>query len=111
MMKMWLDDLRSPQDPFIQEHYGANGDEVWVKTVSEAKDLLASGEVIKMSLDHDLGEEEPDGYDLVRWIAKEAHAGNMKPPFWVVHSDNPVGAKSMIQGLRAADKYWKRSQE
>lgn len=35
-MKVWLDDERDPQDPSIQEDFGARPDMIWVKTAEEA---------------------------------------------------------------------------
>jgi len=49
-MKVWLDDVRKP--PVGWE---------WRKTALEAIELLKSGEVRELSLDHDL---EPEHYDL-----------------------------------------------
>ena len=54
-MKVWLDDLRNPLDPYYQKKYGAAGNEVWVKSVEEAITLLKKGEVESISLDNDLG--------------------------------------------------------
>jgi hypothetical protein len=63
-VKVWLDDRRSP--------YPQPDEWVWVRTPAEAIELLESGTVSELSLDHDLGlmdgERELTGYDVVTWI-------------------------------------------
>jgi hypothetical protein len=90
-MKLWLDDERDPTDPFIQSEFGATGDEVWVKTASQAIDRLRNCKVTSISLDHDLGPDAGDGYQVACWIEKNAN--NIGRMNWYVHSMNPVGAK------------------
>jgi hypothetical protein len=55
-MRVWLDDRRPPPD----------GEWAWVKTPEEAIELLATGEVSEISLDHDLGllDREPGPPEL-----------------------------------------------
>jgi Cyclic-phosphate processing Receiver domain len=65
-VKVWLDDRRPPYpDPKTW---------VWVKTPAEAIELLQTGTVTELSLDHDLGltdgEREVTGYDVVTWIER-----------------------------------------
>ncbi|HET7478362.1 MAG TPA: cyclic-phosphate processing receiver domain-containing protein [Rubrobacteraceae bacterium] len=80
-MRMWLDDLRPPPRGWV-----------WVRTVEEAIPLLAAGDVVEASMDHDLGEGVEEGYALVLWMAEHdiwpGHALE-------VHSANPVGAERM----------------
>jgi hypothetical protein len=59
-MRIWLDDLREPPD----EGW------VWVKTIEEATNLLANGQVESLSLDNDLGEGFPEGRRLALWMAE-----------------------------------------
>ena len=76
VVKLWLDDLRTP--PAADWH--------WVKTVDDAIKALETGSVEVASLDHDLGASreqvtddpsidshgsgDPEsGLDLVRWMA------------------------------------------
>ena len=107
-MDLYVDDLRDAPD------------ESWTlaKTIAEAKRHLASGNVERCSLDHDLGacedcqkrsldvgnmqtpettffswcEHEEDGTKLVRWMIEAGHWSKFKP---TVHSANPVGAARM----------------
>ncbi len=88
------------------------------RTVEEAQRLLASGEVNRCSLDHDMGACEAcrskglhegdcltpettfqnwcphvmDGTKLVRWMVETGHWPKQKPE---VHSANPEGLKRM----------------
>lgn len=99
-MKLWLDDVRDP----VQ--HGRIG-WIWVKTAEEAIDLLATGQVERASLDHDLSiratmgdwEKEVTGYDVVCWM--EEHG--VWPPGGVeVHSMNPVGRTRMLAVIQRA---------
>jgi hypothetical protein len=95
-MKVWLDDRRPPRDP----------DWVWVKTPEEAIELLATGEVTEISLDHDLGlldrSPEATGYDVVLWVEHQVATGGFVPPeVIVVHSANSSAAPKMERGIEA----------
>jgi len=83
-MKLWLDDVRPP--PPGWEH---------ARTVEEAQSLLGTGAVDEASLDHDLGDEQPDGGALVRWMALTGRWPKARP---VVHSLNPVG-RAYMEGM------------
>jgi hypothetical protein len=81
-VKLWLDDLRTPPDETW----------AWVKTVDDAIALMQSHEVAQASLDHDLGDDIPEGRKLVLWMAEHQ--------IWpteaiTIHSANPVGADHM----------------
>jgi hypothetical protein len=106
-MKLWLDDERDPKDPHIQKEFNSTPDMVWVKTVPEAITLLETGEVIEISLDHDLGLPQT-GYDLARWIEEKAFNKQLAPLKWRLHTQNTVGRKFMRYSLRNADKYWSK---
>lgn len=120
MVNLWLDDVRPAPIGWL-----------WVKTVEEAKALLQAGEVIKASLDHDLGaceeclsgksfeqwmvesnfQQTPNcehfgtGYTLVCWMEETGFWPQEKP---TVHSANPAGRKRM---LLAIDREWERRQD
>jgi hypothetical protein len=109
-MRVWLDDLRDM--PFDFDHHA--------RTAAEAIQLLATGAVQRISLDHDLGDEgNGTGYEVAKWIEAKAFAWsqgdeNGLPPLeWSIHSQNPVGLKNITQALRNADRFWamRRSQE
>ncbi len=104
---LWLDDERDPAHPATQKRYGSTGDEVWVKTVPEAMEYLQRCTVESISLDHDLGEGQATGYDLAKWIEKQAYNWTIPPFKWEVHSSNPSGAFNIRMALSAANKFWK----
>lgn len=104
--KLWLDDERDPSDPKIQNLFGAEGDEIWVKTASAAIIYLSSGKIQSISLDHDLGLSAGSGMDVANWIEEQAFLGNIPRLVWFVHSKNSVGAQNIERALRNADKFW-----
>jgi hypothetical protein len=99
-MKVFLDDVRPMPD----------GYDVHAKTAKEAIDLLSTGKVIFISLDHDLGPEEAGtGYQVAEYIEREAFYQNLPRLYWQIHSANPVGIKNMTKALENADKFWAKS--
>lgn len=106
-IKLWLDDERDPSAPNIQNHFGAEGDEVWVKTAAVAISYLRQGNVISISLDHDLGPASAGtGMDVAKWIEEQAFHGKLPRLSWSVHSMNPVGKKNMMRAMLRADEFW-----
>lgn len=94
---MWLyvDDLRDIPTGFV----GA-------RTFEEAVEILKTGQVELISLDHDLGcdnngIELKNGYDLVNWICNEG----VSIPKVYIHTDNPVGRAKMLAGLQNGMKH------
>lgn len=95
-MRLWLDDLR-PAPP----------NWVWCKTLDEVQIvfMIAAREgtaISEMSFDHDLGEGQPDGYDVIKWIVRTYPS--LYPWKVSVHSANPVGAEN----IRAYDEWFRR---
>lgn len=88
MINVYIDDIR------ILPDYYKNSDELWVpiRKVEDVIGLLQKGVVYDLSLDHDMGTDEPTGYDLMCWMERN----NVWPKGNVyVHSANPVGAQKM----------------
>ncbi len=105
-IKLWLDDERNPEDPITQQKFGSNGDEIWVKTVEEAKKYILQGKVVSISFDHDLG-TELTGYDLAKWIEERAFDKSLKLiPIMRVHSQNVIGAKNILTSISKCYEYW-----
>jgi hypothetical protein len=105
-MKVWLDDRRPP--------YPEPDTWVWVKTPAEAIDLLRTGRVTELSLDHDLGlpagERELTGYDVVTWIEEAVVTEEFVPPADIrVHSSNASAALKMERGIESIKQLSKRS--
>jgi hypothetical protein len=93
-VKIWLDDWRPA--PYGWLH---------VRTPEEAIELLRTGEVEAISLDHDLGLDEGrlrerTGYDVLLWLEREVAAGRTTPPAEMrVHSGNVAVIKRMEQAV------------
>src|ERR1039458_6608833 len=98
-IRLWLDDdLVDRAAPPGWTH---------VTTVKDATDLLDTGRVVELSLDHDLGDDERfgRGIEVVDWLAEqqEVHGRVLWPrDGLIVHSANPAGRDAMI---RAAENY------
>jgi hypothetical protein len=98
-MRVWLDDVRDAPQGWIH-----------VTTPEEAIELLRSGEVEEISLDHDLGlatpEYERTGYDVLAWLEEAVATGAWKRPVPVirVHSGNPVGWRRMEQAIASIQR-------
>ncbi|MEZ6068494.1 MAG: cyclic-phosphate processing receiver domain-containing protein [Planctomycetaceae bacterium] len=105
MFHIWLDDIRDPNDPRVQEQFGAEAGMVWVKTVDAAISRLKSNRVAWISLDHDLG-TSGTGYDVARWIEQRAESGELRRLVWTIHSANVDGARKLRRALEAADRHW-----
>jgi hypothetical protein len=91
MINVFLDDLRKCPEGFTL-----------ARDYSECILLLSECEVNILSLDHDLGEGEPNGYDVAKWIVKN----NRWPRRIRFHTANPVGRSNMIQLLQRYAPEW-----
>lgn len=88
-MRIWLDDIRTPPPGWT-----------WAQTYDEAVTLLERGEAEAISLDHDLGDQNPDGrertgYDVLLYIVQLKMDGRPVPDDVRIHSANPVGVTRM----------------
>jgi hypothetical protein len=96
---LWLDDVREAPTGWVH-----------VRTPEEAINLLRTGEVEAISLDHDLGlatpEAERTGYDVLAWLEKEVATGTWQceVPKIQVHSANPVGRRRMEQAIASIQR-------
>jgi hypothetical protein len=107
MVKLWLDDERDPDEPFIREEFGSQEDMLWVKTAPAAISRLVDGNVEYISLDHDLGAAKAGtGADVARWIEEQAFNGTLPRLAWSCHSKNAVGKKYIVAAMRNAERYW-----
>ncbi len=118
-MRLYLDDVRTPQDPNNEWVDGIPQWEV-VRSYDEfvahiQKNGLENYEVI--SLDHDLGEsamnefynnvhpnytldynniQEKTGYDAAKWLVAESMRTGIPLPAVYVHSANPIGSANIM---------------
>lgn len=93
-MKVFLDDERTPPKGWIL-----------VRWPEEAIDLLKTGKVTAISLDHDLGDDDHGtGYDVILWIEEQVIVNNFKPPKIKVHSANSSARLKMEAGIRSIER-------
>lgn len=93
-LRLWLDDDlvdRAAPDGWVH-----------VTTAKEAIDVLDTGKVVEMSLDHDLGDDKVygRGIDVVIWIAEQQEVNGRT--LWprdglIIHSANAAGRDAMLQ--------------
>src|SRR5687767_14342120 len=95
-MMVYLDDERPTPDGWVG-----------CRWPSEVIELLKTGQVTDLSLDHDLGEgsnysHPRTGYDVVTWMEEQVMTGtDWRPPRrTTVHSANPVAKTKMKLGLQ-----------
>ena len=93
-MKVYLDDERQTPDGWVRVFWP-----------EEAIELLKSGQVEEISLDHDLGDDEHGtGYHVVLWIEEQVALNGFKPPLISVHSANSSARAKMEAGIAAINR-------
>jgi hypothetical protein len=102
-MKLYLDDLRPTPEGWTQAY-----------TAPEAIKILETGQVVVLSLDHDLGEPESEvgtGYTVITWLEEKAAFGEwaVVPEKIVVHSANPVGIAKMNAAIASIARMRERA--
>jgi hypothetical protein len=106
-MKVWLDDdLDKPDMPNRHTPEGWVG----VKTAQEAIDLLKTGEVDEIDLDHDLGDEilTGNGYDVLLYIEKALVSQGFVPPKINIHTANPSAREKMERAVDQIERLFDR---
>ena len=80
--------------------------EAYARDAGSAIALLKEGVVTELSLDHDLGENVPTGYDVAAWLEAQVYMRGMVPPKLLkVHSANPVGKARILQTFQSIARY------
>ena len=95
-IKVWLDDIRKAPSGWVH-----------IKTTPELIKFYTKNykNITELSLDHDLGENTPTGYDFMVWLEEKFHTGKYKiVPEIKVHSANPVGKKRMEQAIKSIER-------
>jgi len=92
-MKVYLDDERPTPTGWERVYWP-----------DEAIELLKTGMVEEISLDHDLGcDERGNGYDVVLWIEEAVFVDGFIPPKMFVHSANISAKEKMELGIRSIE--------
>ena len=97
-IKISVDDIRAIPDEYDllflnQENF-----------ISWRKDNLEI-EISELSLDHDMGLDYMDGYDLVKYIVHEDSMNIGSIEYIQFHTDNMIGLKNMYCYLESAKKH------
>ena len=93
-MKVYLDDERRAPDGWVQVHWP-----------EEVINLLESGKVTELSLDHDLGDDaHGTGYDVILWVEHAVATRGFQPPSIRVHSANSSARIKMESGIRSIER-------
>jgi hypothetical protein len=92
-MRVFLDDQRTTPEGWVRVYWP-----------EQAIELLQSGRVVELSLDHDLGDDDHGtGYDVVLWIEEAVALHGFKPPRIHVHSANASAREKMLAGVAAIE--------
>ena len=84
-MKVFLDDIRKPPPGWVQ-----------VKWPTEVIEILKSGQITELSLDHDLGNDKRGtGYDVLLWIEEQVITQGFNPPKIRIHTANVSARQKM----------------
>lgn len=97
-MKVYLDDERETPEGWIRVYWP-----------DEAIELLRSGKIAEISLDHDLGDDDRGtGYDVILWIEEQVVTSGFVPPKIHVHTANVSARQKMEQGVKSILRLYKR---
>jgi hypothetical protein len=95
-VRVYLDDVREAPEGWVR-----------TDTAGETIELLKTGEVTHLSLDHDLGVRpegpEDTGYFVLSWLEQEVGLGRWQHPLpaLVVHSANPPAHERMLRAIQS----------
>lgn len=109
MYDLFLDDERFPA-------YQSNSEIVICRNADEFREVIKNkGWPNQIHLDHDLGEGE-DGSDVMKWmygyVMDKVEEGESVPDMkFFIHSQNPIGRKSMEGYIQDIDRYLKMSKK
>jgi hypothetical protein len=93
--KVFLDDMRDTPDGWVRAY--------WPEEVIE---LLKTGNVVELSLDHDLGDDEHGtGNAVLLWLEEQVVCHGFKPPKIAVHSANPPARMKMDAAINSIERY------
>lgn len=126
MKRLFLDDLREPQDVFLYIRNNVYF-EKWdiVRSYEDFKTyILENGIPDVISFDHDLADEhyndilknndeidysnfkEKTGYECVKWLINYMIDNNLKKlPKYYIHTLNPIGRENMKKLLESFERF------
>ncbi|GEN06869.1 hypothetical protein MFU01_19060 [Myxococcus fulvus] len=92
---MYLDDERPTPEGWVA-----------VRWPEEAIALLQGGQVVELSLDHDLGDDEHGtGYDVLLWLEEAVATRGFVPPRVRVHSANSSARQKMELAILRIERF------
>ena len=83
-MKLYVDDQRPAPPGWL-----------CARTVEEAIQYLAQGNITEMSLDYDLGGRDSTGIDVLVWLESAVGSGRVPLPDMVAHSGSILGRRRL----------------
>lgn len=93
-MKVYLDDERSTPKGWVRTYWP-----------EEAIELLKTGTVTEISLDHDLGDDcRGTGYSVLLWLEEQVAVHGMVPPIMHVHSANASARQKMEAAIATINR-------
>jgi len=93
-MFVYLDDERTTPDDWVR-----------TKNVADTIYLLKNKKVEKVSLDHDLGMDTENGYDVLLWIEEQVFTNpSYVLPDILIHTANPSARIKMKLGVDRINK-------
>lgn len=99
-MKVYLDDERQTPLGWVRAF--------WPEDVIE---LLSTGSVDELSLDHDLGDDDHGtGYTVLLWLEEQVALNGMIPPEIHVHSANSSARLKMEAAIASIERLARHNQ-
>lgn len=100
--KLYLDDVRKTPIGWLRAY-----------TAAECIAMLEKGDIVELSLDHDLSDDHyvgkfdaGTGYAVVLWLENKVREDpTFKMPTVHLHTMNPVGREHMRKGLERIDQF------
>lgn len=103
-MKLFLDDVRSAPDGW---ELCKTSSDVITRLDMSNNGIKGREEVTDVSLDHDLGPINEDGYDILIYIEEQVHTNpDFKLPKLYVHSSNPAAKERMQRAIISIYEAW-----
>ena len=100
-MKVYLDDIRPAPDGWLRVYWP-----------DEAIELLKTGDVAEISLDHDLGDDDRGtGYDVLLWLEEAVMTRGFNAPTINLHSANTSARQRMQQAVATIYAFQTKKQQ